>query len=486
MGIAKHLEKSLLLFITLNIIFLLLTSSLLNAAVIINEIVYKDGSTFDSGDWVELFNNDNEIKDISGWIIEDGSGNQFTNPPATTIYPYDFLVFYSSDKFKTAYPAVTNIVGPLPFKFGSNDTVIVRSSAGNKKDKVEYNDGQNWPDAYGNGHSIELVYPYNDNALAANWQKSINLGGTPGMKNSGENGIYFTAHDRTPDGPRSDEQVNILITVKDAFATLTSVVINVNYNGGTFAGSEMIAGANNQYSATIQPTNNGMVVRYYFDFVDNDGNTAQRWWTDSTNEPYLYIVNDNPVLSGMVINEIMYNSSNVWIQNAAITSDYEYVEIFNLNTQAVDVSYWQLHDEKNKYRLPSPLMVPANGYIVLADKTQAVIDVYGAVPDNALLVSIPELGLDNGGELINWQTANGEKINELTYDDKSPWPTEPDGDGPSLELLDWNLNNSLPGSWAASINLGTPGRVNSVVPEGGIWIIGLLAMNFILKERKSA
>jgi len=140
------------------LILFLLLSSIVNAAVVINEIVYKDdNATYDSGDWIELFNDKDEIKDISGWIIEDDSGNQFTNPPATTIQPYGFLVFYSNDKFKTVYPTVTNIMGPLSFKYGSNDTVIVRNSSGSKKDEVEYNDGQAWPDAYGNGHSIEIL-----------------------------------------------------------------------------------------------------------------------------------------------------------------------------------------------------------------------------------------------------------------------------------------------------------------------------------------
>jgi len=143
---------------TILLIFQIIVSVVANSAVVINEIVYKDdNAAYDSGDWVELFNDKNEIKDVSGWIIEDDSGNQFTNPPATFINPYDFLVFYSKDKFKTAYPTVTNIVGPIDIKFGSNDTVIVRDSSGNKKDEVEYNDGQSWPDAYGNGHSIELV-----------------------------------------------------------------------------------------------------------------------------------------------------------------------------------------------------------------------------------------------------------------------------------------------------------------------------------------
>ena len=462
------------------LIITLFLSVSLNAAVVINEIVYKDdNATFDSGDWVELFNNKNEIKDISGWIIEDDGGNQFTNPPGTVIQPYNFLVCYCNDKFKNVYPAVTNIVGPMPFKFGSNDTVIVRNSSGDKKDEVEYNDGQAWPDAYGNGHSIELVYPYKDNALAENWRQSSALGGSPGAKNPDENGIYVTEHDRSPDGPNSSEQVNISITVKDAFAAITSVVINVNYNGGAYSKNELTAGANDQYNVNLPPTNDGTVVRYFFDFYNNAGQTAQRFWSGSTNEPYLYIVNDNPFVDGFVINEIMYNSSNIWIESPSKTTDYEYVEIYNLNTQTVDISYWQLHDENNKYRLPAGISVEQGGYIVLADKTQAVLDVYGALPANAVLISLPELGLANGGEIISWQTANGEKINELTYDDKAPWPVAPDGNGPSLELLDPTLDNSLPSSWAASINLGTPGKINSVTPEPSLFIFCfLLLFNF--------
>jgi hypothetical protein len=51
----------------------------------------------------------------------------------------------------------------------------------------------------------------------------------------------------------------------------------------------------------------------------------------------------------------------------------------------------------------------------------------------------------------------------VRYDDVAPWPTEPDGDGPSLELLDPSLDNALATSWAASIAPhGTPGEANSL------------------------
>jgi|GEM_PF-1166360 len=455
------------------------------ADIVVNEIVYKDSATYDSGDWVELFNGSDSVKDISGWKIEDDGGNSYTIPASTSINPYDYLVVYTDVKFSTAYPSVTKKVGPSDIKFGKPDSVILYDESDDKKDDVKYEVGINgWPDADGNGHSIELLYPYEDNDQPYYWGASSALGGSPAAKNPGAIGIHVTEHDRSPDGPKDYQQVDISITVKDAFATLTSVVINVSYNGGNYSGWEMTPGANNQFYATLPPTNEGTIVRYYFDFKNDAGQSAQRFWT-GTNEPYLYVVENNPVLSGMVINELMYNSSNIWIHNSA-TSGYEYVEVYNYNTQAVDVSMWQFHDDANKYRLPDSLVVPALGYVVLADKTQAVTDIYGHMPTNALLISIPELGLANGGEEISWQNMNGELINELVYDDDPPWPVEPDGDGPSLELISWFNDNKLPQNWLASTNFGTPGRENSVVPEPvEIWIVGLLELWIIVKRQIS-
>ncbi len=85
-------------------------------------------------------------------------------------------------------------------------------------------------------------------------------------------------------------------------------------------------------------------------------------------------------------------------------------------------------------------------------------------------------GLNNSGEAIRIDNAAGLAVDNLTFDDAAPWPLTPDGSGPSLSLLDPNLDNSLGASWAASSqNGGTPGKVNFpplptltvVYPNGG-------------------
>jgi hypothetical protein len=55
----------------------------------------------------------------------------------------------------------------------------------------------------------------------------------------------------------------------------------------------------------------------------------------------------------------------------------------------------------------------------------------------------------------------GVLIDSVQYDDIDPWPVEPDGNGPTLELINPTLDNLLSESWAASTDNGTPGAQNS-------------------------
>ena len=78
--------------------------------------------------------------------------------------------------------------------------------------------------------------------------------------------------------------------------------------------------------------------------------------------------------------------------------------------------------------------------------------------------------LNNGGERLKIEDANNSTVTEFAYDDEAPWPTEPDGDGPSLILI-------LPGShpdpniasnWRNSaFNGGNPGNSDTIPYNGG-------------------
>jgi len=62
--------------------------------------------------------------------------------------------------------------------------------------------------------------------------------------------------------------------------------------------------------------------------------------------------------------------------------------------------------------------------------------------------------------LIRLFDAQNQIIDSLTYDDQSPWPTEPDGNGPTLELKNPDLDNTQADNWIAFDGHGTPGIGN--------------------------
>ena len=63
--------------------------------------------------------------------------------------------------------------------------------------------------------------------------------------------------------------------------------------------------------------------------------------------------------------------------------------------------------------------------------------------------------LSNGGEDLVLYDAFGNLIDFVEYDDKSPWPEEPDGDGPFLKLKNLNLNNNVGTNWEPSSDFNT-------------------------------
>jgi hypothetical protein len=78
--------------------------------------------------------------------------------------------------------------------------------------------------------------------------------------------------------------------------------------------------------------------------------------------------------------------------------------------------------------------------------------------------------LSNGGERLTLLGADGQIIKSFVYDDATPWPTEPDGAGPSLVLIHplANPDHSDPLSWRASVaTSGNPGSSDALPPFTG-------------------
>jgi len=154
----------------------------------------------------------------------------------------------------------------------------------------------------------------------------------------------------------------------------------------------------------------------------------------------------------IIITEINYNSAG----------DYnpgDWVEFYNLQEFQVDISDWYFKDEDDShiYIFPSGTILEPHGYLVLCRELASFHDLF---PDVNNYSGSFDFGLSGSGELIRLYETSGSIIDSVMYDDNSPWPEEPDGEGPTLELINLNLDNSLAESWAASSEHGTPGNPN--------------------------
>ncbi len=165
-----------------------------------------------------------------------------------------------------------------------------------------------------------------------------------------------------------------------------------------------------------------------------------------------------PVMADIVINEIMYNSN--------LDPDVEYIEIYNAGTTSVNLYDWYLLDDDILHpKCYLEGMLGAGEYLVIASDDTAFIANFPGVTNlnpNDFDSGGLGFGFGNGGDQV--QIFDDEEVlhDFVEYDDGGAWPSSPDGNGPSLELVNPAMDNSLGSSWDPSVpDGGTPGVINS-------------------------
>lgn len=159
--------------------------------------------------------------------------------------------------------------------------------------------------------------------------------------------------------------------------------------------------------------------------------------------------------SGIVINEINYRSADTF-------NPEDWVEFYNNSDQSVDMSGWYFSDSDNahSFTFGEGATLEPDSYLVLTRDSILFKQLFPNVQNR---VGNMDFGLSGDGELIRLFDKSGNIIDELTYNDKAPWPIEADGLGATLSLSNPGFDNSKGENWAASQGHGTPGERNSGV-----------------------
>jgi len=169
----------------------------------------------------------------------------------------------------------------------------------------------------------------------------------------------------------------------------------------------------------------------------------------------------------LVINEIMYNPA---VANA------QFVELYNNATNATfDLSGWQL--QALSYTFPNGSILAPTNYLVLAANGAAFAGAYGATNPvfDIFGGTLPASGI------LALNTSNNVTVAEVEYENQLPWPTNANGTGASLQLIDPHQDNWRAGNWSFTPLSATPGARNSVAasltPFPSLWVNELQADN---------
>jgi hypothetical protein len=197
-------------------------------------------------------------------------------------------------------------------------------------------------------------------------------------------------------------------------------------------------------------------------------------------------INGQPVAGGSTNLSVAYSGTNSLpsgqvvineIMSAPAVANAQFVELYNRSTNTTfDLSGWSL--QGLAYTFPNGSLIAPAHYLVLAANGAAFAAAYGATNP---VFDVFSGTLQSNGETLTLNTTGKVAAAKVNYENQRPWPTNANGTGASLQLLDPRQDNWRAGNWSATPLTSTPGQLNSVAtsltPFPSLWLNELQADN---------
>jgi hypothetical protein len=459
-------------------------------------------------EFIEFTNTDSVAMNVTGIVLSDGVDATL----AGTLAPGQRgVVVKNQTAFTARYGSGMTILGEFTdgVLSDSGERIEVEDSSGNPLLRVTYDDSSPWPTrADGTGTTLELLDGATDYRDPASWRDSAYVGGSPGASGvESLNGIIINEVLTHTDPPQVDsiELLNTSSAAVDISGWYLSDSINdfrkfkippgtileagdylvfderdFNTSGGASDDDFALDSAHGDQVWLIGSNHNDALT-YFGDMVEfgaaANGVSFGRW-PNATGRLYpmsevtLGQQNSGPKLGQVVISEVMYHPLD------DPTETLEFIEVFNTSDVPVELTNWSFGGAV-EFTFPSGLQLPEYGVAVVTsfdpeDAAQAAAlgtfrAEYG-IDESVLLVGGYSGRLDNAGDHIQLLRPDQPPADdpqfipailedEVLYDDVSPWPTTPDGQGPALVrrgLKDWGND---PQQWIGTA--ANPGVANT-------------------------
>lgn len=160
----------------------------------------------------------------------------------------------------------------------------------------------------------------------------------------------------------------------------------------------------------------------------------------------------------LIISEIFYHP-------AGASEVTEYIELMNIAGESISLA-GVVFTGGISFSFSNNTILEAGERLLLVADLDGFKAAFG---DDLPVVGSYTGRLDNGGESLSLDAADGTPILNFRYNDRAPWPLPADGNGYSLTLISPSSNPDLSDAvnWRASANLGgSPGRSDALPFEG--------------------
>ncbi|MBT7912258.1 MAG: lamin tail domain-containing protein, partial [Verrucomicrobia bacterium] len=151
--------------------------------------------------------------------------------------------------------------------------------------------------------------------------------------------------------------------------------------------------------------------------------------------------------AALKVTELMFNPTD--------GKTFEFIELKNISDAPLDLAGVSFSGVR--FTFDKRTLAPwESGVLIPNDDPAAFIAKY----PNAPILGSYGGSLSNSGEELRLLDPNGQIVFSVNYSADSPWPSEADGNGASLELVSQLVSERDPSNWRASlVPGGTPGDI---------------------------